>query len=57
MAEALEIDINDTALIEALWANREAIQNLSNEYVQQEQERQLLAENTAREIMADSQYH
>ena len=56
MAEALNIDLNDTGLIEALWSNREAIQNLSNEMNANAEAEKLAAQNSANEIMMDSGY-
>ena len=56
MAEALDINLNDTELIDALWANRDSIQQLSADINAADQAEKLAAQNAANEIMSESGY-
>ena len=51
MAEALNIDINDTKLVDALWANQEEIKSLAQEMNAAEAAWKLAAQNSANEIL------
>ena len=55
MAEALNIDLNDTELIDALWANQEEIKGLASEMNAAEAAWKLAAQNSANEILNNSE--
>ena len=54
MASALKLDDQD--LIDALWANRESIQELSNNMNMAAEAEKVAAQNAANEIMSESRY-
>lgn len=56
MAEALDINLNDTELIDALWANKDSIQELSADMNAAAEAEKLAAQNAANEIMSESGY-
>ena len=55
MAEALNIDINDDKLIDALWANQEEIKSLAQEMNAAEAAWKLAAQNSANEILSNNE--
>jgi hypothetical protein len=55
MAEALNIDINDDKLIDALWANQEEIKSLAQEMNAAEDAWKLAAQNSANELLNDNE--
>ena len=55
MAKALGISLNDTALIDALWENRDSIQQLSNDMNAAEAAWELAAQNSANEILNNNE--
>ena len=55
MAEALNIDLNDTDLIDALWANQEQIKGLANEMNAAEAAWKMAAQNSANEILNNNE--
>ena len=55
MAKALGISLNDSALIDALWENRDSIQQLSNDMNAAEAAWELAAQNSANEILNNNE--
>lgn len=55
MAKALNIDINDTKLVDALWANQEEIKSLAQEMNAAEAAWKLAAQNSANEILNNNE--
>ena len=55
MAEALNIDINDDKLVDALWANQEEIKSLAQEMNAAEAAWKLAAQNSANELLNDNE--
>lgn len=51
---AKELDINDQDLIDALWANKDSIEELSGEMNAAKEAEKLAAQNAANEIMSES---